>query len=655
MNFNVTYDSSVTGQSQAFQNLFHGAVNAALQFYTQAFTNNITVNITFAWASLGQGAVAENSYYYSTYSYATIVNALKATQRSTDDITAYTTLPAADPTGSSGNDFMLTATQARLLGLPFGTTPFDDYVWLNSDFGTSGYTFDPNNRAVSGKFDAIGALEHEISEGVFGRVGNDGLAVNGVSLYTPLDLFRYTSAGVRDFSPGHNDFFSIDGQHLLTEFNNHNQFGGDVSDWYPTIQGDSFGDAYQGVTGAVTATDLRELDILGWNLAGSTQPPPPPPPPPPPQALNLRFVGTGDFTAGGFAAIAWQNGGGAALWVNNGSTFTQASVPKGAMGPEWTAKNVGDFNGDGNADLLWTNTSGQAAIWEMNGANLVGSGVPAGQMSAGWQVAGIGDFNGDGKSDILWVNSGAATIWTMNSTTLANSAISNGRMGAEWQVAAIGDFNNDGRSDVLWENTFGNIAVSEMNGANLSGFVSGVDQMPAGWKIAGVGHFSGAADGTSDVVWVNGTNHVQIWQMNHGKLADVITPNGLDGTEWHLEGVGNFGAGHANSDLLWISDSGAVNIWGVNGSQVTSTLPNAPTGDTLQLSSSAGGGTAQPAGAVRTALGPPTDTGSSPHAPAPPAAELSVFYPGSAGDSWQLATTAPHDSGSTGLVFGQPR
>jgi FG-GAP-like repeat len=616
VNIIVSYDSSVTSQSGAFQSLFDGAVNAAVQFYDQEFTNNITVNVTFAWQSLGAGALAENQFYYNTYSYATIVSALKATQSSTDDIAAYTTLPANDPTGGSGNDFMLTAAQARVLGLSFGAVPFDDFVMLNSDFGASGYTFDPNNRAVSGKYDAIGALEHEISEGIFGRIGNLGLSVNGASgIYTPLDLFRYSSSGVRDFNPGHNDFFSIDGQHLLTEFNNHNQFGGDVSDWYPTVQGDSFGDGYQGVMGAVTPTDLRELDILGWNLAGAAQSVP----------LTLRFVGSGDFTAGGLAGLAWQDGDGAALWTSNGSTLTQAVVPNAAMGAEWTAYGVGDFNGDGNADLLWTSNR-QVAIWEMNGANLAGFGVSAGQMGAEWQVAGIGDFNGDAKSDILWVNTnGQAAVWTMNGTALAGFAMSNGSMGGEWHVAAIGDFNQDGRSDVLWENTSGNVDIWEMNGANLSGFVQNVGQMSAGWKIAGVGHFNGAADSTSDIVWVDSSNHVRIWQMNNGHTANVITPNGLDGTEWHLEGVGNF-AGDANSDLLWINDSGAVDLWKINGNQVSAMSMNAPTGDTLTLNSSAGGTTVQATGGAETAVQLQTNTDSTSNASGAPTAGPSLLY-----------------------------
>ena len=47
---------------------------------------------------------------------------------------------------------------------------------------------------AAGYFDAVGALEHEISA-VMGRVDAVGSAY-GAGLYTPLDLFRYSAPGV---------------------------------------------------------------------------------------------------------------------------------------------------------------------------------------------------------------------------------------------------------------------------------------------------------------------------------------------------------------------------------------------------------------------------------------------------------------------------
>jgi hypothetical protein len=302
----------------------------------------------------------------------------------------------------------------------------------------------------------------------------------------------------------------------------------------------------------------------------------------------LRYIGLGDFDPNPRTDVAWaSNGGGhATLWTDSNGTLSQFAVPGGAMGAEWTAFGVGDVNGDGKSDLLWTNTSGQVAVWELNGPNLIGFGVPAGQMGAEWHVAAVGDFNGDHKSDLLWVsNTGQAAVWTMNGTTLGAFGVSNGAMGTEWSVIGTADFNHDGREDVVWENTSGTVDIWEMNGANLSGFLQNVGTAPANSHFAGVGHFGsvnpfGAT--SSDIVWVDSTNHVTIWDMNNGQVASTVNLNGLDGPEWHLQGVGNF-AGGPNSDLLWVSDSGAANIWKVNGANVQEIALNVPTGSSLGL------------------------------------------------------------------------
>ena len=116
---------------------------------------------------------------------------------------------------------------------------------------------------MSGQHDAIGAFEHEISE-VMGRVGSLGQH-NGSGVYTPIDLFRYSSVGVRQlvYGPG---YFSINGQTLLTEYNDPND-GADAVDWIPGLQGDSYGGNTTGVASLVGATDLEEMNVLGYDVA----------------------------------------------------------------------------------------------------------------------------------------------------------------------------------------------------------------------------------------------------------------------------------------------------------------------------------------------------------------------------------------------------
>jgi hypothetical protein len=74
------------------------AVQSAVSFFEQNFTNNVTLNITFGWTALGAGVAAQNSFYYDTYTYSQMKARLTASATSADDSTAYATLPASDPT-----------------------------------------------------------------------------------------------------------------------------------------------------------------------------------------------------------------------------------------------------------------------------------------------------------------------------------------------------------------------------------------------------------------------------------------------------------------------------------------------------------------------------------------------------------------------------
>jgi VCBS repeat protein len=54
-----------------------------------------------------------------------------------------------------------------------------------------------------------------------------------------------------------------------------------------------------------------------------------------------------------------------------------------------------DLNGDGMADLLWSNANGDTSIWLVNGT-MVSAASDLGIVGSGWSIVGTGDFNGDG-------------------------------------------------------------------------------------------------------------------------------------------------------------------------------------------------------------------------------------------------------------------
>ena len=256
--FANTYDSTVTAA-------YRSAILAAENYFQTHFTNAVTLQVSFSLSPLPAGTSGENSFFGAEgISYAELKSAWSAHATTADDRAALASLPATDPTGGAG--FFLPAGLAKALGFVDPTEDDPDAVTLNSNlpwtFGT----------------DAIGVLEHEISEGSFGRIGGLGFPTlsDNTPLWGPMDLFRYTAAGQRDYTGGRDGqptYFSVDGTTVLTQLQYHNSLnangvfdGADLADWDHTV-GDAFGPGGPGGPGTISATDLRILDVLGWTPA----------------------------------------------------------------------------------------------------------------------------------------------------------------------------------------------------------------------------------------------------------------------------------------------------------------------------------------------------------------------------------------------------
>src|SRR6516164_6836431 len=95
LTLNITYDSSVTSQSNAAQ--IESAFATAAQLFQTQFTNAITVNITVYWGATGPfsggiGLGASQTQFMGTYLYADVTNALNAHRVSTADYSSVASL-----------------------------------------------------------------------------------------------------------------------------------------------------------------------------------------------------------------------------------------------------------------------------------------------------------------------------------------------------------------------------------------------------------------------------------------------------------------------------------------------------------------------------------------------------------------------------------
>jgi sugar lactone lactonase YvrE len=210
---------------------------------------------------------------------------------------------------------------------------------------------------------------------------------------------------------------------------------------------------------------------------------------------------------------------------------------------------AGDFNRDGNLDLVWEDqVTHQVAIWYQSNAGQTGAYGAAGggcpctigfqlvglQGSSNWHVVAVADFNNDGVPDLVFQDptTGQVVIWYMTGpwgNVPLGLAYVPGSNNSPWVVVGAADFNGDGTPDLLWQDpTTKQMLVSYM-GSQGTTILSDtfLDQSPSGWNCIGTADFNG--DGIPDIYYQNQTNQqVLVWLMTGANGATNGTAVALE-------------------------------------------------------------------------------------------------------------------------------
>ncbi len=192
------------------------------------------------------------------------------------------------------------------------------------------------------------------------------------------------------------------------------------------------------------ATDLlwRNQDITGfdavWGFAG-LRPVATLPVTPEQTDRNWVISCTGDFNRDGQPDIVRRNLATDAVevWLMNGRTRS-AVVPLVIPGLTADERIVGsgDFEGNGQLGLLLHRpAAGTARVVAFLGATAVGS-RPLATPGSEWRLAAVGDYNRDGQPDVVWRNerTGQNVIWLLRNLSLVQSVPLPAVTDQRWQI-----------------------------------------------------------------------------------------------------------------------------------------------------------------------------------------------------------------------------
>ena len=316
----VFNDASTGGPMTSQQ---RGAFQAAADFWSSKLSDPVTVYINIAFDSLDPYVLGSTNSNYTFASYTSTRNHLVNDARSALDASAVAHLqnsPALtflatqgdlssrlDNDGSANNTALkLTTANAKAMGYSVSTSAAnpDATVTIATGYANK-FAYTRAGGVPGNKYDFITVAEHEIGHvlgfdsGVddidecAGPANKCGLSPTAdrferYTIYSPLDLFRYSAPGTLDVRVGGSPYFSVDGGATgLVPFSTGKSHGngqqashfggGALNLMRPDVD---YGQSYD-----ATANDLAAFDAIGWDLATT--------PVPEPKTYSLLLAGLG--------------------------------------------------------------------------------------------------------------------------------------------------------------------------------------------------------------------------------------------------------------------------------------------------------------------------------------------------------------------------
>ncbi len=312
-------------------------------------------------------------------------------------------------------------------------------------------------------------------------------------------------------------------------------------------------------------------------------------------AAAVNALAVADFDNDGAPDVLSGDAGGAlTLWQNTGGSWSSTSAGSGPV--PVNALGVSDLEGDGDLDVVSGSgdASGTLTTWQNNGSPFGGAWTSSTAGTAGTPVnaLALGDFDNDGDPDVLsGDSSGGLLAWQNNGSPFgAWSSLTVQTSGAAIHALQTTDDDRDGDRDVfsgsaldvaasevqVWHNTHthaSTVFAAASHGVGSTG----------GNTVYGLVAADLDGDGNPDLASGEVNGALRVWQ-NDGTpfngawsgLQAGSTPAG----EWLLSVKAGDMDGDGDLDLVTGNTGGAVRLWSNDGTPFTGTWPQTLVGTT---------------------------------------------------------------------------
>ena len=275
--------------------------------------------------------------------------------------------------------------------------------------------------------------------------------------------------------------------------------------------------------------------------------------------------------SGGIETAALSVSGYDSLMVASYSGGTASTAPTLGTSSNLMKYVVGDFNGDGRADILFQ-AAGSGGLWSFAQSNSDGTftidsqatsifaGLSLGDASTGGANFHAADFNGDGRTDLLAAPLSGPTMKLYLNT--GSGFTSQDVTGPAFGVRTlVGDFNGDGALDILYQ-TAGSTsswALAVNNGSATPTFTT-VTSADGSWPFGGItlpdfnaNNYKAAdvdGDGYTDLIYVASAAQMKYFRNNNGVFVDMTSSAALPTTAVNRAIVADFD-GDGDADILY--------------------------------------------------------------------------------------------------------